>query len=744
MRASSRSTACLATRPTLKADLNQRSLNVYPAHGVLRRIEAVEDYASEKLHDGSPLLDKSHDVATRHAVKDGVKAMLQSAEPSARLAAASRHVATGLRGPAFLASGTGNDVFSMTFVAGVTTFHSSAHLSNSSSLLSTALDPLDWDKGLRVLAGNALQWMNERIDDIGRILWRQVKDGFEFLIELGKEAFRFIVSGVEATLKAVSWVLKKGLGIDLEKIWSWLGFVFDWKAILRMQALLVRLAGKTFEHGRTKIHGAEETVSAFFLDLKSKAKKLASVKHSSDSQASVLKRYQASAPSASVDQSRSIQLSPGNSWGQYHLLHSGAEDNSSPKAPKPTTAVQAFMQDVAGPVLASIETTVHQLGEDFKSVLDGETTSVDEFIAKLASDAALGLLDVAEKLVVGLLHLLEDIISLIQSAMTEAIDVPFFSAFFKEHVGRNLSLLDVVMLVMAVFASAGYRAATGRPALPAEPTLFETGDADQIFAALSGRQPARSNTSALPASVNLVAGGTLNAGLNDPIPMSDALKGYSQWGGLIYSASSFIGDCFGVAGTWASMVAVDCDVIAEMEKQERRSLTCDLFRFGLSVPKVAMSFPVGDSPQVHLQRGIWYTSGILALLDPALVWYYRGTNTMTLSKLRGTLMIAGAFTTYVIESIVFYDYELKQVENHDLNINAVDVVLKYLQNNAYFAGDVANGIGCILPGGPPASQPAMVKQGFLLGSLAPSGVAGTFNGLRAFINMVGNVAHLNF
>ena len=117
---------------------------------------------------------------------------------------------------------------------------------------------------------------------------------------------------------------------------------------------------------------------------------------------------------------------------------------------------------------------------------------------------------------------------------------------------------------------------------------------------------------------------------------------------------------------------------------------------------------------------------------------------MTLSKLRGTLMIAGAFTTYVIESIVFYDYELKQVENHDLNINAVDVVLKYLQNNAYFAGDVANGIGCILPGGPPASQPAMVKQGFLLGSLAPSGVAGTFNGLRAFINMVGNVAHLNF
>ena len=141
MRASSRSTACLATRPTLKADLNQRSLNVYPAHGVLRRIEAVEDYASEKLHDGSPLLDKSHDVATRHAVKDGVKAMLQSAEPSARLAAASRHVATGLRGPAFLASGTGNDVFSMTFVAGVTTFHSSAHLSNSSSLLSTALDP---------------------------------------------------------------------------------------------------------------------------------------------------------------------------------------------------------------------------------------------------------------------------------------------------------------------------------------------------------------------------------------------------------------------------------------------------------------------------------------------------------------------------------------------------------------------------------------------------------------------------
>ena len=76
----------------------------------------------------------------------------------------------------------------------------------------------------------------------------------------------------------MSWVLKKGLGIDLEKIWSWLGFVFDWKAILRMQALLVRLAGKTFEHGRTKIHGAEETVSAFFLDLKSKAKKLASVK----------------------------------------------------------------------------------------------------------------------------------------------------------------------------------------------------------------------------------------------------------------------------------------------------------------------------------------------------------------------------------------------------------------------------------------------------------------------------------
>ncbi|MGF7048258.1 hypothetical protein J2T13_002765 [Paenibacillus sp. DS2015] len=725
----------------IQCDLFAEVVDVNPATKVkegLKLIQSGSDWKKINMQDGTPLLTEKFSDGTLSSAAEALKHLTQlidtipanSALQHSHLShtATMRAAGSVSRSVVHASSLPVNYAWGMSFHEAGTTFWKPGEAPSIQGVP-------DWIDAIGLAIGDALDWIEEKIHEIGTFFMRVVNDVVEFCINLGTQVFKFIIDSVETSFRVISWVLKKTLGIDLDKLAKWVGFIFDWEDIKRVHRSLVHMANESLAFGESKINQIEGTVNTFFEQLKEAARKLAPIAEGDQTIHSQQRVYQEQQSANKVKMLNDVHMSPGGNWGQYHLQHSGAAEVAG-KTAAVSDPIHSFVNDIIWPTLQSVETTAQQLVEDLQMLFDDNTLTLNHVIQKMASDVAVGFIDAIQKIVVGAIKFVEDLVKYIQSGINEKIEIPFFSAFYRQLAGNDLSILDAVMLVLAIPTTIAYKLIAGKAPFPAEQVVFENGSYEQIFGLLSGES--HDKPTLRTTRTDLLSTSATAEVQADKDKVSDAVKIYSQLGGLSYLFAALASDTLGLVASMTDAEALNTPNFDEMERLENKAYNLEKWRIALSVAKIPGSYPVGTQEEVALQRAIWGISFASPFIELGLLLAMRKSKSkMNASRAKGVWNILEGVTVFVLECMVF-DMELKKedksAEGQD---EKPDSSIKFFQNCLYFISKEMGGVAAILP-------PNQVKWGLCIGSGASSYFAGLINLVRIITNISDNRLHKNF
>ncbi|MBC3840535.1 hypothetical protein GXW82_10625 [Streptacidiphilus sp. 4-A2] len=89
--------------------------------------------------------------------------------------------------------------------------------------------------------GDLLAALWAGLESFGDWLVSEISSGWEFVVRIGKQFVGFFITVAEQAVAAADWVLRHTLGISLEDVVAWLGYVFDWSDILKNHKVIAHL-----------------------------------------------------------------------------------------------------------------------------------------------------------------------------------------------------------------------------------------------------------------------------------------------------------------------------------------------------------------------------------------------------------------------------------------------------------------------------------------------------------------------
>jgi hypothetical protein len=87
--------------------------------------------------------------------------------------------------------------------------------------------------------------------------------GKEFLVTIGQKVCKWVMSTVTQVAKAISWLLSQ-IAQTAEKIFQWVGFLFNWSDIKTTKESVTNIANDTIDKGVEKIADMKNGVNGFF------------------------------------------------------------------------------------------------------------------------------------------------------------------------------------------------------------------------------------------------------------------------------------------------------------------------------------------------------------------------------------------------------------------------------------------------------------------------------------------------
>ncbi len=124
-----------------------------------------------------------------------------------------------------------------------------------------------WDD-LAKFVGSFIEAVVHTVKKVVMFVAEKVEEGIAFTIHFLEESVHCVVKFAEQAMQTINMVLKKYLGIDLEKIMPWLGFIFDADYIHAIQSQLVKMMNESVGTIKQGAEQAETKVTEFFDKLK--------------------------------------------------------------------------------------------------------------------------------------------------------------------------------------------------------------------------------------------------------------------------------------------------------------------------------------------------------------------------------------------------------------------------------------------------------------------------------------------
>jgi hypothetical protein len=417
----------------------------------LRGITEGSQIANAQRSDGQPLFPNGANGSACAAAAEGVQELMKVQDDLAgnphRVQAARALAATApqrLAGLATAAPGrAARSAFGVRFTPdGAVTLRGKEALAAQAELGDAIfLDPGDLIGALWSGAQQAGQWFLNAVDD-----------GWQFLVDLGGQLVSFVFELAAQAVAAINWVLQNTLGLSLEDLIAWLGYMFNWDDILRNHMVLVHIANLGLDYAvaqvgamKVSLHDAANTVRSALINDRLVV----------DQSNALFADRARSGPPDSADPGNSAQAS----WGQQQMASNGASATVAPVAIGDLDNILSGLTEAEAQVFQNAAGLFQtQLVDNFDDLSWGEILT--EFLNIVGA----AIIDTIENVAMTVLEAVTALVAIFKQMVNARWDIPVLTYVYEQIIcggdGSKLTLMDLGCLLIAIPATIACKALT--------------------------------------------------------------------------------------------------------------------------------------------------------------------------------------------------------------------------------------------------------------------------------------------
>lgn len=459
--------------PVYTVTVNQKAIREDPAVHIknyLRSIQSKNDIAHAKRSNGKPLFPNGADDTKCDHTADALNQLMKAHDSLPAGGEVIQHQASGSR---FMANSyTMVSSYGLRFTPQGTVALTSGETHQFMSALS-ARNVISSD-GFLISAGDFFTTLLSGMEKVGQLFINQLGPVWEFIVDLGNRVLHMIFTAASQVMTAIDWVFKEILGISIEEMMDWLGYMFDWEDILMNHRAIHNVILLGMDKVVHDIQTAEQTVHQAFSTIR---EKLINDK-------------------LIVDQSNAI-------FSQRVRRNPESQETSPDQSPQGNWGIQQYRNHAANATFTAV--TIEDLSDIFKNLTDSEiqiiqnavsqiqsqiiepfdNMSFGDVISKLLQIIGASIINTAENIAITFLECVELLVRVFKAILTSRWNIPVLTYMYEEVIcqgdGSQLTLLDAICLLTAIPATLFSKAVAQRD-------LFAPGQAKAISQAGSWTQ----------------------------------------------------------------------------------------------------------------------------------------------------------------------------------------------------------------------------------------------------------------
>ena len=318
--------------------------------------------------------------------------------------------------------------------------------------------------------GDVLAALFSNAEAVGSWFVNGAQEGWKFVVSIGQKTVAFFFEVAAQAIAAIDWALRHTLGISLNDIVSWLGYLFNWSDILRNHKVIGHILELGFDHAVDQVVPMKQTV----IDGASKIRaKLINDKLIVDQSNQMFKDRARKAPAGPADPGQT----PEANWGNQQLSTNGHASTSAPVTLDDLTGVMSGLTQTEAQVFSNAAAQFQtRISDHFTDLTWGEI--LDEFLQIVGS----AVIDTVENVALTVLDAVAVLVKMFKQLMTARWDVPVITYVYEQVIcrgdGSQLTMLDLVALLLAIPATVVFKAVS-----PGHRNLFSEATAAAVLQA---------------------------------------------------------------------------------------------------------------------------------------------------------------------------------------------------------------------------------------------------------------------
>ncbi|HZX85381.1 MAG TPA: hypothetical protein VFF19_17540, partial [Reyranella sp.] len=299
--------------------------------------------------------------------------------------------------------------------------------------------------------GDLLSWLESGIEAAVSI----VEDSgvWHFLAKIGDAFYYGVIDCIEKVVGAAMWVYN-AVKVAIEDIILFLEFLMAWGDILTTHRVLRNFFAQFAQYATDGLGTTKAGLASVFAALESEIDKFGDIPNLG----------QTPSGNAAANPPLPGQYSAPSNLGMHHFQGNAGNGSTSYAPPSP---VEGIFKDLIALVTNEEDVIVDAFQQVQTQIIDQfSSLSVAEIIKRFLAILADALVETVENVVLTLIDVLMQLADGMMDALTASIDIPVLSWLYKELTGDDLSILDVVCLIVAIPATIGYKATANAAPFP--------------------------------------------------------------------------------------------------------------------------------------------------------------------------------------------------------------------------------------------------------------------------------------
>jgi hypothetical protein len=295
--------------------------------------------------------------------------------------------------------------------------------------------------------------------EVTEFIAEKVKDGVKFIIKIGKEVFEWVSKAVSDVFHFLERIWEKAK-VFFKDMFEYLAFLFSWEDILHTKRVMKQYLSNIILGLADELGNIRKKTYDYFEEVKEKIediKKEISFKQLNDQNLNELR----------AANTKSDKIDPRANWmgaKKSHITNSGAQQQVASAIP--SNSISA-LSSASEKLVKHFEVLGQQftdafsdLSSKFIDVIHGNM-KIGDFLEYLVLTLLELGVAVAQEIIDLIFEILEVAIGSVEKILNASIDIPFFSYLYKEISGDDLSVNDLICLLIAIPMTALYKLGEG-------------------------------------------------------------------------------------------------------------------------------------------------------------------------------------------------------------------------------------------------------------------------------------------